>query len=325
MLLVLAPLPHLDRVQFVERLDHAGPVHEVHAAHFEPGGAGLVALRAARALGLRARLVAFRGPGSLGDLIATSCSSESIDVAWLSMAAPTPMRAIYHGCDASGAMSRHVYREHPPRLSDTELRSYLSRFERELDSELDSELGSELGGRDEPGAMPAVDGVLVCETNAMQGSLAIVFEELVHRVRDRGLPWMLVTSLRASALRALGPAMVFEDRKLGEGDAIPDPGDSRGGNTALLLRDAHDDFHVELPHVELDLDVPKPGDRGGEAPLEAAAIAYHLRRTQGWPERMASCFAAAAAVAQTRKQLGGRLAMSEIDGFFSQVRAREIA
>ncbi|MCB9881585.1 MAG: hypothetical protein H6832_10955 [Planctomycetes bacterium] len=317
MLLVLAPLPHLDRVQFVERLDRAATVHDVQAAHFEAGGAGFVALRAARALGLRARLVAFRGPGSLGDLVASACDAESIDVAWLSMAAPTPMRAIYHGLDASGAMTRRVYREHPPRLADTELRAFLARCDREL--QYDAEAGHELG------AAPSIDGVLVCETRAMQGSLAIVFEALVGRVRDRGLPWMLVTSLPTSALRALGPTMVFEDRKLGDERDIPDRVDAHAANTALLLRDAYDDFHVELPHVELDLDVPKPGDRGGEAPLEAAAIAYHLRRTQGWPERMASCFAAAAAVAQTRKQLGGRLAMSEIEGFFSQVRAREIA
>lgn len=320
MLLVLAPLPRLDRVQFVERsgggvnlidrvaTDEAFLEHNVGAAHFEVGAGGLVAMRAAQSLGIGARALALRG-GRTGDLIAEAAAEERIDIEWVGMAAPTPMRSVL--CyDVEGAgMRRVVFSEVAPRLSDSELGAYVERAEAAL-----ADRASEL-----------VDAVVFIEVEASQGALSMALGEIARRARSRGRTCILVTRGESPGLAEGDFDIVLEDRSSATALRPRRVGD----RATMLIRDEAKRYFLSLPadpvtaRVELELELEPPKDRGGEAPLEAAAVAWQLCVREAWSPRSAACFAVAAAVAQTQKRIGGRLARSDVDGFYRQVRARE--
>lgn len=308
MLLVVAPVPRLDRVQFVERLDVDAPgARRAYAAHFEAGGHGLVAMRSARALGLEARILACHG-GATGEILANGLREERLEAAWVPIASPTPMGVVHCGCDATGGGARRSWIESEPVLGDAELCRLLARFDEEL---------------------ARAETVLFVEP-ATTGPLGVALLEIARRAREHGVPFFVVSDELCGEMLAIGPDVVLESRGFRTG-STGEPGGAAGAPPprdecrarARLSCDAHGRTYLQLPEHALEIEVPRAPDRGGDAPFEAAAVAWMIKDREAWPTRTAACWAVAAATAQRLKEFGGRLARSEVDGFFARIRARE--
>lgn len=301
MLLVIAPQPRLDRVHFVERLDERESREiEAYAAHFEASGPGVVALRTARVLGMEARQLAFRG-GPTGDILAGCYEDERFDVVWTPREGATSMGSVLCGCTQLGQMTRRTSVEAAPRVGDPDLRSFVASFEREVKE---------------------ASGVLFVEPS-QRGAMGVVMIELMRRCRARQIPSAVLCG--GSMLRDADehpPHIVVEGAR--NPLRANWPHELLPGMEARLWRQDSGEHRLELDGVALELDLPEAPDRGGDAPFEAALVAWLAKREESWPARMCACWGMAAATAQRLKEFGGRLSLVEVDGFFAQIRAREL-
>jgi 1-phosphofructokinase family hexose kinase len=208
-LLVAGPNLTVDRTSSISEL-HPGAVLRVEAVAVTPGGKGVNVCRAAKAIGIPARLAGFV-PGRTGEAAVAMLADEGIEL--LAVPCGGELRSTSIVIEHSGRTT--VLNEPGPQLMEVDWRSY-ARVVRDA-----------LSGA----------GALVCSGSVPPGAPATAYAELAALALEGGRVCVVDTS--GAVLReAIASGIAVVTPNLAEAEAVL--GNSRGGEDVEAAPDARD-------------------------------------------------------------------------------------